>query len=180
MRDFQQLSQYKLPYTASICQKLRFAAWYFTGRLLIACFIPGTWWRKSILRLFGARIGHGGRFKPRLMISCPWMLSVGDHCWIGENVWIDNLAPVVIGNNVCLSQGSYFCPGNHDYRKSTFDLRLSSITVESEAWIAAYSVLAPGTHVCSGAVVALASVVSGQIPSGVIVRGNPAKIVGVR
>ncbi|OCQ91157.1 hypothetical protein BCD64_24385 [Nostoc sp. MBR 210] len=39
----------------------------------------------------------------------PWRLVVGDHVWIGEDAWIDNLATVTIESHVCISQGVYFC-----------------------------------------------------------------------
>ena len=42
-------------------------------------------------------------------------LVVGDDCWLGESCWIDNLDKVVIGNNVCISQGALLLTGNHDY-----------------------------------------------------------------
>ena len=48
------------------------------------------------------------------------------------------------------------------------------------AWIAARAVLAPGTVIGAGAVVALGAVVSGTVPPGAIVRGNPAVVVGER
>jgi acetyltransferase-like isoleucine patch superfamily enzyme len=57
---------------------------------------------------------------------------------------------------------------------------LGPITIGSDAWIAARAVLAPGTQVGSGAVVALGAVVSGSVPPGAIVRGNPAQMVGQR
>ena len=41
---------------------------------------------------------------------------------IGENVWIDNLASVSIGATCCLSQGAMLLTGNHNYKKTTFDL----------------------------------------------------------
>ena len=154
--------------------------WFLIGKPLLASWLPGTAWRKQLLRLFGACLGCGGRVKPRVHITSPWMLRVGDHCWLGEDLWIDNLAPVMIGDQVCLSQGVYLCTGNHDYRSSTFDLRLGPITIDDQAWIAAKAVLAPGTQVGVGAVVVLGAVVSGVIPAGAIVRGNPAVVVGQR
>ena len=154
--------------------------WFLIGKPLLASWLPGTAWRKQLLRMFGACLGCGGRVKPRVHITSPWMLRVGDHCWLGEDLWIDNLAPVMIGDQVCLSQGVYLCTGNHDYRSSTFDLRLGPITIDDQAWIAAKAVLAPGTHVGVGAVVVLGAVVSGVIPAGAIVRGNPAVVVGQR
>ena len=180
MTDIQDLRSYSLPERPCFTDQFRFILWYLTGRLLVSCFLPGTFWRKSILRLFGAQIGCGGRIKPSVLITCPWLLSVGDYCWIGEKVWIDNLAPVAVGNNVCLSQGSYLCTGNHDYRKSTFDLKLQSISVGSHSWIAASSVLGPGTQVGAGTVVCLGSVATGVIPPGSILQGNPASVVGKR
>ena len=158
---------------------LRFG-WFLLGKPLLASWLPGTAWRKQLLRLFGARLGRGGRVKPRVHITSPWMLRVGDHCWLGEDLWIDNLAPVVIGDQGRLSQGVYLRTGNHDYRSSTFDLRLGSITINDQVWIASKAVLAPGTQVEVGAVVVLGAVVSGVVPAGAIVRGNPAVVVGQR
>lgn len=149
-------------------------AWMFFGNPLVSSFIPGTPWRHLLLKLFSARIGVGGRIKPHVRITSPWNLTLGDYCWLGEGVWIDNLAPVVIGDNVCISQGAYLCTGNHDYKSPGFDLLLGSIYIASESWIAAKAVLAPGTEVGVGAVVSLGAVVSGVVEPGVIVRGNPA------
>ena len=55
-------------------------------------------------------------------IKYPWFLAIGDHTWIGEKVWIDNLAEVAIGANCCVSQGAMLLCGNHNYKKSTFEL----------------------------------------------------------
>jgi putative colanic acid biosynthesis acetyltransferase WcaF len=134
----------------------------------------------ALLRVFGARIGSGCRLKPGLRVKFPWRLQVGQACWLAEDAWLDNLAPITIGDRVCLSQGAYLCTGNHDFRSPGFDLRLGPITIAADAWIAARAVLAPGTQIGSGAVVALGAVVNGTVPAGAIVRGNPAVVVGQR
>ena len=161
-------------------QRLRRFLWYVFARWIVACYVPGTCWRKAILRLFGAKIGLGGRIKPRVHVTCPWNLTVGNYCWIGEKVWIDNLSDVSLGENVCLSQGVYLCTGNHNYRKSTFDLCSAPIIIHSQAWIAAYAVLAPGTQIGRGVVVGIGSVVHGTVSPRSIVRGNPAVVIGQR
>lgn len=147
---------------------------------MAARWLPGSAWRITVLRAFGARIGAGCWIKPGLRVKFPWRLAVGRHCWLAEDAWIDNLAPVTLGERVCLSQGVYLCTGNHDFRSPGFDLRLGPITIGSEAWIAARAVLAPGSAIGPGAVVALGAVVSGCIPAGAIVRGNPAVVVAQR
>jgi len=180
MKSYQQLSKFARKDLPSFSYYIRFALWFFSGRLLLASFLPGTFWRKQLLRLFGAKIGSGGRFKPRVHITCPWNLVIGSHCWIGESSWIDNLAHVYIGDNVCLSQGVYLCTGNHDYRAEAFDLKLAPICVESFTWIAAKTTVAPGVTIGKYAVVSLGSVVFTDIPEFSIVKGNPAITVGLR
>ena len=100
--------------------------------------------------------------------------------WLPGSAWPGNLAPISLGDRVCLSQGTYLCTGNHNFRSPGFDLRLGPITIGSDAWIAARATLAPGTVIGAGAVVALGAVVSGTVPPGAIVRGNPAVMVGER
>ena len=78
--------------------------------------------RVFLLRLFGATIGANVYIKPGVRVKFPWYLLIGDHCWIGEDVWIDNLARVTIASHVCVSQGAYLCTGNHDW--STANMRL--------------------------------------------------------
>src|ERR1700743_1469781 len=80
--------------------------WYFVnGLFFINPLNPSSAIKKALLRMFGAKIGRGVLLKPGINIKYPWKLSIGDFSWIGEKVWIDNLADVRIGRNVCLSQG---------------------------------------------------------------------------
>ncbi|CAK6687037.1 WcaF family extracellular polysaccharide biosynthesis acetyltransferase [Synechococcus sp. CBW1107] len=177
----QNLAGYQLsPHWHPGAPRWRQALWLLLGQPLLGSFLPGTLWRKALLRAFGARLGRGGRLKPHLRVKFPWRLEVGDHCWLGEEVWIDNLAPVSLGDRVCLSQSAYLCTGNHDFRSPGFDLRTLPIRIDDDAWIAARAVLAPGTHVGSGAVVALGAVVKGVVAPSTLVAGNPAQSVGRR
>ena len=151
--------------------------WDFIGKPFFSSYLPGTYWRKLILRIFGARIGKGGKFKINIKISEPWNLSIGDDCWIGENVWIDNLDLVKIGNRVCISQGVYVCTGNHNYKDDLFSLILEKIVIEDDCWIAAKSIIAPGSILKKGCVACLGSVVSGILQKDGIYKGNPAKLL---
>ncbi len=151
--------------------------WDFIGKPLFSISLPGTYWRKLILRIFGAKIGKGGKLKTNIKISEPWNLKIGDHCWIGEDVWIDNLALVKIGNRVCISQGVYLCTGNHNYKNDLFNLILKKIIIEDDCWIAAKSIIAPGSILKRGSVSTLGSLVSGILQEDGIYKGNPAKLL---
>jgi putative colanic acid biosynthesis acetyltransferase WcaF len=182
LNGIQRLDQYRLPPGFSQGRpRWQQLLWFCGGAPLLANrWLPGSAWRCWLLRAFGARIGGGCRIKPGLRVKYPWRLAVGPHCWLGEAVWIDNIAPVRLGQRVCLSQGVYVCTGNHDFRSPGFELRAEPITVAAEAWVAASAVLAPGCRIGRGAVVALAAVVRGVVGPGVVVSGNPARPVACR
>lgn len=160
-----------------------------TKRLLWYCvnaiFINSWLWPESrtkcvVLRAFGARVGKGVVIKPRINIKYPWHLVIGDHVWIGEGVWIDNLASVRIGNNVCLSQNSYLLTGNHNYNDPAFALIVKEIVIEDGAWIGAASVVCPGVRVCRNSVLTVGSVLQKDSDENWIYRGNPAERVRQR
>lgn len=127
-----------------------------------------------LLRLFGAKIGYNVLIKPLVNIKYPWFLEIGNNVWIGEQVWIDNLVKVSIGNNVCLSQACLLLTGNHDYTKTSFDLMVQSIVLEDGVWIGAKAVVCGGTICRSHAVVTAGSVATGELQAMGIYRGNPA------
>lgn len=133
-----------------------------------------------LLRQFGAKIGKRVVIKPSVNIKYPWFLSVASDVWIGEKVWIDSLASIIIGNHVCISQGALLLTGNHDYKKSTFDLKLSPIIVEDGVWIGANAVVCPGVTCRSHAVLTVASVATRDLDAFSIYQGNPAKKVKQR
>lgn len=127
-----------------------------------------------LLRLFGAQIGQGVCIKPHVHIKFPWKLIIGNHVWIGEQVWIDNLAEVHIGSHVCISQGAYLLTGNHDFKKSSFDLKIGTIRLEDGVWIGAKTVVCPGITCCSHAILTVGSVANRDLDAYGIYRGNPA------
>jgi putative colanic acid biosynthesis acetyltransferase WcaF len=154
------------------------ALWFFLGLpLLRSSLIPSSGLRADLLRLFGARIGAGIVIKPGVRVKYPWLLSLGPHSWIGEDVWIDNLAPVSIGANVCISQGAFLCTGNHDWSDPSFGLIVRPIIVQDGAWVGARCLICPGVSVGRGGIAAAGSVITGSIPSFEIYAGNPAAFV---
>ncbi|MDP2024895.1 WcaF family extracellular polysaccharide biosynthesis acetyltransferase [Sulfuriferula sp.] len=153
------------------------AAWLVVQALLVRSFIPGSFHRRILLRMFGARIGTGVVIKPGVRVKFPWRLDVGAHSWIGEGVWIDNLADVKIGAHCCLSQDAYLCTGSHDWSKTTFDLVIAPIVIGEGAWIAARAVIAPGVFVGRGAVLGLSSLATVSLQENGIYQGVPAKLV---
>ncbi len=161
--------------------KLKQICWFLVN---VICFInplnPSSYIRVVLLKLFGARLGRNVIIKPGVNIKYPWKLSIGDYSWIGEKVWIDNLAEVSIGSNVCISQGAMLLTGNHNYSKSTFDLTIGKIIIEDGVWIGAKAVVCPGVICHSHAVLAVGSVATKELEPYSIYQGNPAAKIRAR
>jgi putative colanic acid biosynthesis acetyltransferase WcaF len=155
--------------------------WYFLNELILKnTLIPWVGLKIFFLRLFGAKIGKGVMIKPGVNIKYPWNLSIGNHVWVGENVWIDNLAKTTIEDNVCISQGAILLCGNHNYKKSTFDLIIGEIILEEGSWVGAKSMVCPGVRLKTHAILAVGSVANKDLESYAIYQGNPAIRVRAR
>jgi len=163
-------------------------AWYNPGR---NAFVRGLWYtinvlvfqsalwpyyglKRALLRCFGATIGKDVIIKPCVNIKYPWKLRIGDHSWIGEGVWIDNLADVTIGAHCCISQGAMLLCGNHDYTKESFDLRPGAIVLEEGAWVGAKAIVCPDVTVGAGSVLTAGSIATKNLAPNGVYQGNPA------
>lgn len=149
--------------------------WLALQGLLFSSWLPGSGWRLHLLRAFGARIGKGVVIKPGVRVKFPWRLKIGDYSWIGEEVWVDNLAEVTIGSHSCLSQGAYLCTGSHDWNDPRFALITRSIHLRDGCWVGARASLSPGTRLEDGAVVTMGSVASGRLAAWTVHTGIPAQ-----
>jgi putative colanic acid biosynthesis acetyltransferase WcaF len=148
--------------------------WYLVQLCFFKSGFPISKIKVAILRTFGAKIGTGVVIKPHVTIKYPWNLIVGDHVWIGENAWIDNLAKVTIKSNACISQGALLLCGNHNYKKSAFDLIIGEITLEEGVWIGAKCTVCPGVKCGSHSLLTVGSIATAHLEPYSIYQGNPA------
>lgn len=149
--------------------------WYLVNGLIFDtwCF-PFSSLKCVLLRWFGAQVGQGVVVKPRVNVKYPWKLEIGEYVWLGEGVWIDNVAQVILRSNVCISQGAMLLTGNHDYGDPGFGLRLGDIELEEGVWIGARAIVCPGARVAKGVVLTVNSVMTGPTEPDGIYKGNPA------
>ena len=155
--------------------KTKLFFWYFVNVLFfINPLNPFSFIKILFLKIFGAKIGKNVLIKPGVNIKYPWLLEIGCNVWIGERVWIDNLARVVISDNVCISQGAMLLCGNHDYKNSSFDLLLGEISLEEGVWVGAQSMVCPGVTLKSHSILSVLSVANKDLEAFCIYQGNPA------
>jgi putative colanic acid biosynthesis acetyltransferase WcaF len=176
--DLSRYDEQNLAYKQSIgASYLKQLLWFFCSSVFVRNpLIPFSGFRKMVLVLFGAKIGKAPRIRPGVIIKFPWKLVMGDHVWLGENCWIDNLAQVTIGSNSCISQGAFICTGNHNFTSPDFELIAKPVVISDGVWIGACSVVCPGVHAAQQAVLSAGSVVTTDMESNMVYQGNPAII----
>jgi putative colanic acid biosynthesis acetyltransferase WcaF len=175
------LNKFNNSWYNSGASKPKMLLWYFTNLIFFTSrWLPLSGPKVMLLRLFGAKVGKGVVIKPAVNIKYPWRLAIGNHVWIGEQVWIDNLENVDIGDHVCISQGAMLLCGNHNYKKSAFDLIVGKIILEEGTWIGAQTVVCPGVVCKSHSLLTVGSIATSSLKAYTIYQGNPASAVKER
>lgn len=141
-------------------------AWWIVSHLVFRAWWCPARFRPSILRLFGAEIGRGCNIRNDVKVHWPWKLKVGEHCWIGEGVWLLNLEPIEIGDQVCISQEAFLCTGSHRRRDPHFEYDNAPIVVEAGAWVALRAIVLRGAVVPADGLVPAGVVFERDTPTG--------------
>jgi putative colanic acid biosynthesis acetyltransferase WcaF len=151
--------------------------WLFLASWTPAAFHP---WRRFLLCLFGASMGHRADVRGSSRVWLPSNLVMFDHALIGPRVNCYNQAMVKLGERALVSQGTQLCAGTHDVDDPEFRLVAKPISIGAFAWIAAEGFVGPGCTIGEGAVLGARGVAFGKLDPWTIYVGNPAKAVRKR
>ncbi len=169
------LSQFDNASFSRGASRTREVLWWIVRSLI---FLPGfplpSSLKRSALRVFGAKVGRGVVIRSRVNITFPWRVEIGDHAWIGDEVFLLSLAPITIGANTCVSQRAFLCTGSHDFSRPSFDLTTAPIHLGEGCWIGAQSFVGPGVTFGPGSRCLAGAVVVNDVPAGATVKGVPA------
>lgn len=88
-------------------------------------------------------------------------MTVGDDCILGSCTIVDTDHHSV----------------EVDRRRPGAPVASSPVVIEENVWIAGFATVLKGVRIGRDSVVGLGSVVSSDIPAGVVVAGNPARVV---
>jgi putative colanic acid biosynthesis acetyltransferase WcaF len=137
-------------------------------------------WRSALLRMFGATVGKKVLIRPTVTITYPWKLTIGDNCWIGDDVVLYTLGKLDIGSNTVISQKSYICTASHDIASEDFTIFDRKVTIGRKVWLAADVFVAPGVNIGDGCVVGARSSVFSDLPPMMLCKGTPARPIRPR
>ena len=107
-------------------------------------------------------------------------ISVGKNFYCNFNCAILDSAKVTFGDNVFIAPNCVFSPAGHaidrELRAKGYEIALP-ITVGDDVWFGANVTVLPGVTIGSGTIIGASSVVTKDIPSGVIAGGNPCRVL---
>lgn len=142
----------------------------------------------AMMKELFAFVGEGAFIKGHFICTYGKHISLGEGAFINEdaNFMDDNL--ITIGKNVMIGPGALLITANHPLR---YEQRMftdesgqrhcvsfsAPITIEEGAWLAARVTVCPGVTIGRGAVVGAGSVVTKDIPAGMLALGTPCRPV---
>lgn len=113
-------------------------------------------------RFLGMSVGENCRIFTSTFGSEPWLISIG------------NKVTITSGVRFLTHDGSTWLINDENGRRELF----RRIIVGNNVFIGINSIIMPGVKIDDNVIIAAGSIVTKSIPTGVIVGGNPAKIIG--
>lgn len=135
--------------------------------------------RRQILRdLFGAG-GDDVWLQPPFYCDYGSNIHFGTKCFLNFNCIILDVCEVRIGDYTLLGPAVQIYTATHPLnaelrRKQEFG---KPVTIGSDVWIGGGAIICPGVKIGSRTVIGSGSVVTRDIPDGVIAAGNPCRVI---
>ena len=145
--------------------------------------------RKEILKSILGEIGEDSFIETGLMLDYGCNTYIGKDCFINYNCTILDCAKVIIKDNVFIGPNvSLYTPLHSliakerniriDKNNRKYDLEYCKpITIEENVWIAGSVIINPGVTIGKNSVIGSGSVVTRNIPEGVLAAGNPCRVI---
>ena len=130
-------------------------------------------------RLFG-RVGVSVRIEPSFWCDYGYNIELGENFYANHNCVMLDCAKISFGDNVFVGPGCGFYTAGHPLDAERRDRGLEyarPITVGSSVWFGGGVQVLPGVTIGDKVVIGSGSVVTNDIPSGVVAAGNPCRVL---
>jgi len=142
--------------------------------------VPSHCFRRFCYRLAGIEIGKGSTIHMWANFFNPKGIEIGEDTIIGDHCFLDGRAPIKIGNHVDIASQVLIYNSKHDINDPEFRAVEYPVEIEDYVFIGPRAIIMPGKKIGRGAIVAAGAIVTHDVPSGKIVAGVPARIIGER
>ncbi|WP_417067490.1 sugar O-acetyltransferase [Niveibacterium terrae] len=107
-------------------------------------------------------------------------IKVGERVLFNFNCVVLDCAEVHIGDNVLIGPGVHIYTGQHPLdaaRRVKGECSARSVVIGADVWIGGGAIICPGVRIGKGSVIGAGSVVTRDIPEGVVCAGNPCRVL---
>lgn len=136
--------------------------------------------RREILTKLLGKTGKSFEIQPSFWCDYGYNIELGENFFSNHNLVILDCARVTFGDNCLVAPNCGFYTAGHpldaEQRNSGLEFALP-ITVGNNVWIGGNVVVLPGVTIGDNTVIGAGSVVTKDLPSGVIAAGNPCKVI---
>lgn len=137
--------------------------------------------RQALLREMFAELGENCYIEPPLQAN--WggkFVHFGSNVYANFHLTLVDDTDIYVGDNVMIGPNVTISAGTHPVhpglRRKQAQYNLS-ITIGSNVWIGANSVILPGVRIGDNAVIGAGSVVTRDIPANVVAVGSPCRVL---
>lgn len=136
--------------------------------------------REDIIRKLFAKTGEKFLIEQPFVCDQGYNLEIGDNFYCNHNCVMLDAAKITFGNNVFIAPNCGFYTAGHalDVEQRNQGLEVAyPITVGNNVWIGGGVSVLPGVTIGDNTIIGAGSVVTKDIPSGVIAAGNPCRVI---
>ncbi|GAA4833476.1 maltose acetyltransferase domain-containing protein [Paenibacillus vulneris] len=136
--------------------------------------------RTELLKQLFGSTGENLYMEPTFRCDYGYNIHVGNHFYANFDCVILDVCEVRIGENCFIAPGVHIYTATHPL--NPFE-RVSGaefgkpVTIGNNVWIGGRAVINPGVTIGDNVVIASGAIVTKDVPSNVVVGGNPAKVI---
>ena len=136
--------------------------------------------REAVIRRLLGRTGKNVSIVSPFFCDYGYNIETGENFFMNMNCVILDGAKVTFGDNVFVAPGCGFYTAGHpldaERRNAGLEYALP-IRIGNNVWIGAQVCVLPGVTIGDNSVIGAGSVVTKDIPSGVLAAGNPCRVI---
>ena len=133
----------------------------------------------SLSNIFN-RVGDGAIVEPPLAFDYGMNISVGHNFYCNFDCVLLDCSDIIVGDDVMFGPGVHVYTAHHPLDASTraSGLELAHpVRIGNRVWVGGRAIICPGVTIGDDVVVGAGAVVTKDVPSRVVVAGNPAIII---
>jgi maltose O-acetyltransferase len=135
---------------------------------------------ESVLRELLSGLGADSWIRPPFFCDYGYNLTLGDNVFMNFNCVVLDVVPVTIGSRVQMASAVQLLAADHPLdpvERSSGRESGRPITIEDDVWLGGGAIVCPGVTIGRATVIGAGSVVTKDIPPGVVAVGNPCRVM---